>query len=476
MSDPPPPRRWRPSPRWLAPILGVALAPVPVALAIAVGAFALRAGVAVVRRGLEARARAQHRRALLGDPATIMLGREDGGAPVTVAESQLGAHGLILGASGAGKTTTLLTVLDHQIARGRPVVAIDLKGSADFAARLGGAAAAAGRPFRVWSADGHEHWNPLAHGSPTEIKDRLIGTERFSEPHYLRAAERYVQIALTVMAELDPEREASLGAVVELLDPRALALAARELPAGRASQVHGYLRSLGPDQLSAVRGLGSRLAVLSESDAGRLLEPQPGGGAIDLRRALSGEEVVLLSLNSSTYGGTAAQLGTLAVQDLVSAAGARLGQPDRPPATVAIDEFSALGSGQVMALIARGREAGVSVLLATQELADLDRAGRGFRDQVVGSTALKIAHRQDVSASAKAVADLTPSVSRWEHSYSDDGQGPVRVASRLREEPSVSADRIQTLGTGEAVVLTKTPRTRVQLGRMLGPREDGLER
>ncbi len=46
-------------------------------------------------------------------------------------------------------------------------------------------------------------------------------------------------------------------------------------------------------------------------------------------------------------------------------------------AVVAIDEFSALGSDNVMALLARGRESGVGVLLATQELADLDRAARG---------------------------------------------------------------------------------------------------
>src|SRR6185437_13772721 len=112
---------------------------------------------------------------------------------------------------------------------------------------------------------------------------------------------------------------------------------------------------------------------------------------IDLREALRGPQVVLFSLNSARYGRLAAQLGTLAVQDLVSASGDRLGEA-RPglavtAATIAIDEFSAL---------ARGRESGLSVLVATQELADLDRAGAGLRDQVVGVTALKIFHRQEV--------------------------------------------------------------------------------
>ena len=70
-------------------------------------------------------------------------------------ERQLAAHGLILGASGAGKSTTLLGILGDQIPAGAPVVAIDLKGSPAFAARPAGArGAAAGRPLRVWTPDG----------------------------------------------------------------------------------------------------------------------------------------------------------------------------------------------------------------------------------------------------------------------------------------------------------------------------------
>ena len=61
--------------------------------------------------------------------------------------------------------------------------------------------AAAGRPFRLWTPDGPGHWNPLAHGNATELKDKLIATERFTEPHYQRAAERYVQTALQVLHE-----------------------------------------------------------------------------------------------------------------------------------------------------------------------------------------------------------------------------------------------------------------------------------
>lgn len=455
--------------RWLA-LLGV-LAFLPGV--VAATAVVLAGAGWVTLRLLRRAARRREARARLADPGWIQLGHDTGGRPIGLHEEQLGAHGLILGASGSGKSTTLVAITSQQILAGRPVVVVDLKGSRELEAELGAAAAAAGRRLRVWSPDGPECWNPLAHGNATELKDKLISTERFSEPHYQRAAERYVQTALQVMTELEPGREPALSRLVELLEPRRLQTEARRLSPARAAHVQEYVQSLGRDQESAVRGLASRLAVISESHTGRFLEPGPTG--IDLRRTLDGGDVVLFSLNASTYGRLSAQLGALAVQDLVSAAGARertrTGEP--VPATVAIDEFSGLGGDHVMALISRGRSAGISVLLATQELADLDRVGRGFRQQVVGSTAVKIAHRQDGAESAWEVARLSGSEKTWEHSWSQPERGLPgprgagrRVSSQLVDRYRVDPAVVQSLGTGEAVLITKLPRSETRLTRI----------
>lgn len=475
-SDPTRPRR--PWLRWLAPVLVIAAFPTPVSLALLAGIVS----VAWVARA--ARERAIGGRALSPDTrgTRVTLGADGWGEPVTLEEAQLGAHALILGASGSGKSTTLTTILTQQIHAGRGVVAIDLKGSGELAGTLSASARAAGRSLRVWSLDGSERWNPLAHGNPTELKDRLIGTERFSEPHYLRAAERYLQLALQVHAASAPNTPATLPRVVELLDPRRLAEASRGLPAHRAAKIDDYLRSLAPDQLSAVRGLQSRLAVISESHLGPLLSPGPEQAGIDLRDALGGGVVVLFSLNASAYGGLAAQVGTLALQDLISAAGAReRSGHTAPPATVAIDEFSGLRGDQVLGLIARGRSAGVSVILATQELADLDRVARGFRHQVLGSTAVKIAHRQDVGESARAVAELTGTREHWEESVSRPAgrfaaPGAVRITVRPVRRPQIEAGTIQDLQTGEAVVITKVPEPASRLTRIARLAVPGVDR
>ncbi len=478
---------------WLAPAFVAMLAlPGPIVLGLIAATLIGRLALVIARRR---QARGLAAEAARGD--AIVLGTDASGHPVLLGEQELSAHGLIVGASGAGKSTTLLTIMTEQIRRGRPVVAIDLKGSPAFAHELEAAAAAAGRRLRVWTPDGPDRWNPLAYGNATELKDKLIATERFTEPHYQRAAERYVQIALQVMREADPQRELTLAAVVAMMEPKRLAGLTRTLAPERGDHVRDYLAGLSTDQQSAIRGLASRLAIISESHSGAFLDAippdgdaavvaAPSGGAaaaaasggdtrgIDLRAALLGREVVLFSLNSSNYGKLAAQLGTLVVQDLVTAVGHRLQRGAAGQAIVAIDEFSALGSENVVSLLARGREAGVSVLLATQELADLDRAARGMRDQVIGNTAVKIAHRQDVPESARALAQMAGSVKRWERTYTlapgrYGGADARRGTLRLVDDYAVDPEEIRSLAPGEAVLISKLPRASTRTLRVMPP-------
>jgi hypothetical protein len=435
----------------------------------------LGAGIALLllKAALERWHHRMRTRPLGGDGITLGSDRATG-ASVVLSDWQLSAHGLILGASGAGKSTTLLRILTDQIARGHPVVAIDMKGSPSFAHQLADATRSAGRPFQLWTLDGPGYWNPLGHGNPTELKDKLIATERFTEPHYQRAAERYVQTVMQVLERAHPERAPTLEEVVTLMDPRRMARLLRGAEGPFTERVQDYLSSLSPDQLSAVRGLGTRLAIVSESHSGAFLT-DVGPETIDLRRALGGPEVVLFGLNSSRYGRLSAQIGTLVVQDLIAAAGHRLDDPGVAQAMIGIDEFSALQSDNVIALLARGRESGVPVLLATQEFADLDRAGHGVRDQVSGVTAVKIAHRQDVPASAKMIAEMVGTKRVWDHSIGtrrhplfgsfDTGRGTRRQVERFIIDPN----RIQSLRTGEAVVITKLPSTQARITRIAPP-------
>jgi conjugal transfer pilus assembly protein TraD len=473
--------RTRRPPYWLLiAFLALLALPAWVTTALVAASVALAAGRAV---GFLT---GRHRRE--GRPeGAIVLGRDRRGREVSITERELSAHGLILGASGAGKTTTLLTILTEQIRRGRPVLVVDMKGSPELAARLAEAAGAAGRPFKLWSPDGPNHWNPLQYGNATELKDKLISTERFTEPHYQRAAERYVQNVLQVLEHVHPGRGSTLEEVVRLMDPNRLPGALRSLPPALTERVHDYLAGLTPDQLSAIRGLQTRLAIVTESHTGPYLAPPRDSGAgrgdasagetVDVRHALAGREVVLFSLNAGTYGQLAVQLGTLAVQDVICATGHRLAERangrQQELALVAIDESSLLGD-HLVALFARGREGGVATLAATQEMADFDRAARGLRDQVLGNTAVKVAHRQDVPASAQVIAQMAGTEKAWEETEQIGGSLLTgypgnRGTRRQVDQFVVHPNEIKSLGTGDAVLISKLRGGRAQTIRIDPP-------
>ena len=74
----------------------------------------------------------------------------------------------------------------------------------------------------------------------------MIATERFSEPHYKRAAERYAQMALgclprRIRAGLRRSRE-----IVTAMDPHRLPRMLRDLPRPLAERVQDYLTELTP--------------------------------------------------------------------------------------------------------------------------------------------------------------------------------------------------------------------------------------
>jgi conjugal transfer pilus assembly protein TraD len=432
--------------------------------------------------------RARRRRARTAttdaDVATV-LGTDQDGAPVALTHRQLEAHAVILGASGSGKTTTLLKILADQILSGRGVVAIDMKGSPAFAAALASAANEAGKPFFLWTPDGPSTWNPLAYGNPTQLKDKLIAMERFTEIHYQRAAERYLQNVLQALHRASPERAATLAEVVELMDPARLAGFLHRTPPEFADRVQRYLdEELTPDQVSGIRGMATRLAIVTESQTGEFLGARGdasgaqglSGPGLDLPAALRGEQVVLFSLNASSYGKLAAQLEALVLRDLITVVGTRTSDPaSRHPGMVALDEFSASEDDQVVHLQARCRESGVGFAVASQEPTDFERVSRGLLDQVLGNTAVKIAHRLDVPRSAQLVADLAGTETVWEETHQLEqhpllgarrsGRSTARQVERYLVHPNV----IKSLPTGRAVVITKVPEARVEIVTVTPP-------
>jgi conjugal transfer pilus assembly protein TraD len=383
--------------------------------------------------------------------------------PVPLGGATGGTHTLVVGATGSGKTVTQTWIAVRAIERGMGAVVVDPKGDRAMREEVRRAAEAAGRRFIEWTPEGPSVYNPYARGSDTEIADKALAGERFTEPHYLRQAQRY--LGHVVRALRSARLEVTLQRIVHHLDPAALECLARRLSESEAQATHAYLDSLTARQRNDLAGVRDRLAILAESDVGPWLDPQTiGANQFHPLETVQGRAVVYFSLESDLRPLLIQMLGAAIVQDLQATMAALQARP--VPTLVVIDEFSAVAAEQVVRLFGRARSAGFSLLLGTQELADLRLPGRErMLEQVIGNLSVLIAHRQVVPDSAELIASLAGTRGAWRTSKHSDG----RITRTRTRERVLASNEVMRLGQGWAAVLVLTNGGGVRVTRVLSP-------
>jgi len=196
-----------------------------------------------------------------------------------------------------------------------------------------------------------------------------MGTgETYTEPHYLRQAQRYLGHAVRCLRASG--RPVTVVTLADAMVPDKLEWFGRALPDEQAKRVHDYVDSLSAEQRRGLAGTRDRLAILAESDVVNFLyRREPTRHNIDLLAAVRRRDVVLFRLDADRRPLLAGMLAAAIVQDLLTIAAELLTAP--VPTLVLVDEFSAVAPAGVVRLFGRGRSAGLSLLLGTQELADL---------------------------------------------------------------------------------------------------------
>ncbi|HTZ86829.1 MAG TPA: type IV secretion system DNA-binding domain-containing protein [Solirubrobacteraceae bacterium] len=367
----------------------------------------------------------------------LVLGRAAYGRLVTIpfGGRHGGTHTLLVGATGSGKTVTQTWIAARGIERGMGAVVVDPKGDRAMRAVLARMAARCGREFIEWTPTGPRAYNPFARGSDSEVADKVLAGERFTEPHYLRQAQRFLGHAVRALRA--NHIQTSLQAIARTLDPEQLELLARDMPESAARGTYEYLDSLTPRQLGDIAGVRDRLAILAESDVAPWLENREGEGAcFDLLEAARDRAVVYFDLDADRRPLLTQMLGAAIVQDLQTTVASLQSQPI--PTVVVIDEFSALATEQVVRLFGRARSAAFSLVLGTQELSDLRLPGRpALAEQVLGNLAVVVAHRQVVPASAELICSLAGSRGAWRTSHLDHRISRTRIRENVLQVEEV---------------------------------------
>ena len=342
-----------------------------------------------------------------------------------------------------------------------------------------------GVQFLGWEALGDVVYNPFERGSNTEIADKLLAAEVFTEPHYQRLAQRYLGHVIRALrlADLD----VSLATVVEHMHAGRLAALTRRMSPSDARPLLNYLETLTPQQERDLAGARDRLAILAESDVGPALDPAAGGVHIDLRDALDQADVVLFRLEADRRPLAAAMVGAAIIQDLVAIDDERQHGEQRP-GLVIIDEYSAVGAPQVGRLFGRGRGARLSQVLGSQELGELGSidpnavgGGGSLLNQTGGNIEVLMAGRQNMPASAEMIAAIAGTRGAWittQQTHTPAAGLLTGLGSRSRgREYVIHPDTIKSLDVGEVVVI-EPRRRRAAVVRVFHPdqlRRRGVE-
>ncbi|MGD9737614.1 MAG: single-stranded DNA-binding protein [Solirubrobacterales bacterium] len=389
----------------------------------------------------------------------LPIGRTARGELVCVprGSAESGAHVLVPGATGAGKTTSLAALLVEYVIRSRfGAVVIEAKNDAALLRAAEGAAAEVGAPLRLVAPSGPCGYDPLARGSVDERSERLIAAQAWGSEDadfYRQAASPFLR---NVLRALDAARlPVTLAAVAERCDPDGLENFVYELEAPELrEELIGATGALRADEKRAIVGLRARLRNLATSEFARAwLDPtRPGVEAVDLRAAIEAREVVYLRLDTDRTGNVGRTIAQMAMLDLGAVASALMG---RGVGTfVAVDEFGALEAPALDRLYTRGRAAGFSVALGTQTLADLRAAGPAVRERIGATAAAVICHRIGGQEDAEWVAQAIGTVPTWETTAKTNRLGMAAdEGTRTRGYRfEVNPSELQRLGPGEAIV------------------------
>lgn len=352
---------------------------------------------------------------------------------VLLSPERLCRHMLVTGATGSGKTETLLR-LAWTIAKtsSAPVFYLDGKGDHKTAERFRGLMADAGRECNVFPNEPFDGWRGRAH----EIQGRLMEIVDYASDG---PAAWYRDVAKNV-----------LGLVCEHPDgpPRSStqALARMDLPA-----------------LQAAHGDSSALAALSKEQVRQVrLRYQAffgqTRGALDGNWAWEDTDAAYLLLDTLTLREETDGLARFLFEDFAHYFTNR--KPYERFCVLIVDEFSALASSTSMAgRVEQARGFHTSLILAPQVVAGMGDEQQAER--ILGSVETVVCHRVNTPERIAALAGTRerPEYSMHYDEEGANGEGSVRIQHQFKVEPNT----VRSLEPGEAYLISRGRAMRAQV-------------
>ena len=383
---------------------------------------------------------------------TLLGISKSSGKPCVMPDEHVNQLALVLGTTGGGMTVTLRRFYRRAMDSGYPLIIVDGKPTDENTTWIRRMAQAARKEFYGFNCENYWHYDPLAQGGYTELKDKIISLKDEWESDYYRSiAEDYLQTTFEILqASGQPY---NLKRVVECLDFGELAVLVRNINdpklEARAQRISQYERK-------DITGLQAHLNLLIHSEMGEYFEEKKGQ-TFDLGRVIRANAVVYFALPALRFPSFSKVLGKLIINDIKAVV-------DRETSGKRIftvfDEFSVFAGDQVLNLVNMGRGKGVHAIFGTQGLSDLKRVDSEFANQVLNCVNTIICHRLNDHDSAESIAAWAGTRDMFDVTAQIGGEGATGMGSvRRNKEFIIHPDSIkQDLQPGEAFYISKVGR------------------
>ncbi len=386
------------------------------------------------------------------DNGSILGVDTQNGESIVLTDDNANLHTLAIGTTGSGKTTTICNIIESAIQRQLPLFYVDGKGDLSLARKLESYAKKQNRPYYLFSMMGKSvRYNPLASGGITSKKDRIIELREWSEDHYRKIAEGYLQTVFSILTQCN--QSIDLITLAKYLSPYALYDLARIT---KNQKVVEQIESL-ENKEKQISSLIAEIENIANSEIGHLFDCQ-SGNVLTLKKALEENAIVYFCLQPLAFPAYATSLGKLIINDLKALASSQLEKTDKKIIYTIFDEFSVFAGDQIINLINQGRSAGIHAVLSTQSLADIVRNGdEALLGQMLGNCNNYIIQRQNYHQDAEQLANIIGTFDGFQiTSQVDIHAGTSGVGSvRQSKEYIIHPDVIKRLCKGEGIIVNK---------------------
>ena len=311
-------------------------------------------------------------------------------------------------------------------------------------------------------------YNPLCTGGFTSKKDRIIELREWSEDHYRKINEGYLQTVFEILEEVGGG-DVDLISLSKYLRPEALYALARRLERqDLAIKVDRIAGNAGD-----VSSLLCEIENIAYSEIGSLFDCKNADGVVlELDKAIQQKGIVYFCLQPLSFPAYATSLGKLIINDIKSVIASYLSSSEKKKIYCIFDEFSVFAGEQIINLINQGRSAGIHAILSTQGLSDLEKVGTSFMRQTISNCNNYIFMRQNTPEDAETIASIIGTEDKIGVTSQVSEGNSVVGSVRQTKEFLIHPDDIKRLKMGEAIYLNKAnfnvQRLKVRLNSIVG--------